>query len=107
MEKELESVLRVLAENFGTTVAHLWEVMVRQALLQGILASVVSAAAIVFVFIMKNKIYESSDDDEALMMIQGIGYVLIFFLILVLGHSVIQVLNPEFHALQTILRSLN
>lgn len=107
MEKELEAVLRVLAENFGTTVVHLWEVMVRQSLLQGLVSSAVSAAAIVFVFIMKNKIYRACEIQEERLMVQGISYILIFFGIIVLGQSIIQAINPEFNALQTILRSLN
>lgn len=79
MQGNLEGILDILAERFGTTIEHLYEVMLRQAYIEAgaSFLSIVFALAFVFFFLKKWqwKLMEwaKSDDDELLGVLGLIG----------------------------------
>ena len=117
MSEELASILAILSEKFGTTVEHLYAVMLHQAAINaGVIAVVWLVCLVSLGFVLSNvrktltKIESSDYEEDGLVMsvvlqLAGIG---IFILTTLLGanHFVTLILNPEFWVIQQILGAL-
>ena len=111
----IEKVLEVLASKFGTTVAHLWGVMVRQQIIEGVYGAVVVIGVLFAVRPMIRWTKKMTKKDE-----RGygddnfggwIGFSVISVLLLIAFFSaldeVVGALNPEYGALKDILLIAN
>ncbi len=112
--QQVSEVLDVLAEKFGTTAAHLWEVLVRQAYVEGglgVLAalffSILSAYALKVLLPRAIAANEKARWPDAFT--QGLVYgaallsgLVAFACVLKIGYF----LNPEYFALQEILKAV-
>lgn len=116
MNSELEHILTLLAERFGTTVNHLWEVMIRQAYISAgvhIFQLVVVVVGFIYGYKLFNWLREEREtaDDEfyydmgviALATLSGFTAVIAFFS---LPDLATKLFNPEYWALQQILDAL-
>ena len=114
--EQLTPLLKELAEKLGTTVEHLWKVLLQQTQVEIALCNLwmgiwlwggiglIVLAIIIIIFVVK------SDEDE----IGAFGVVIIIFIIIIAGigyyvnHSELLTLtkNPEYWALKEVLRTL-
>lgn len=100
----VEKTLEVLSGKFGTTVSHLWQVLVRQEIIDGIFGGVVVIGILLAIkpIIRLTKLMIQKEAEMA-----WIGYGIgLLFLILVFFSAMFEAvgaLNPEYGALKTIL----
>lgn len=105
--KTVEEILTVLAAKFGTTAAHLWDVLVRQAYVEGALAVfwvVVSAVAVYIAArgIGREAKKEYSYNDTGLMW-ASLGILFIVVGGINIDVAVTSLGNPEYAALKLVL----
>ena len=116
--KELQEVLKVLADQFGTTVSHVWEILVKQQMVDSIttIAMIVAMAIICIlsiIVLVRAKKYsdEKNDYDSASVIISGViaiitGVLLVLIVPFCLDNIVTGFVNPEYGALMDILEKL-
>lgn len=100
----IEKTLSVLSEKFGTTIQHLWAVLVRQAVIEGIFNLVVVIVLLGTIPFMvrwaKWLIKEEADS-------QWIGWCIValiqFIFLACSAYAALSLLNPEYYALKQIL----
>ena len=116
MNEKTEILIRELAEKFGTTGQHLWEVMVKQGPISGMINLLV---LIVFIFIsfagyrfLKKKFVKNPNDpyrndDEVVVIFWGIWAVCTFIIVVIsatcLSSVITSIINPEYWALKQLL----
>lgn len=109
--KMTAEVLEVLAEKFGTNVAHLWGILVKQAtisgytdaVLSGVLFIVLALSIGICVWAMKRDGY----DDEWIVLFSGFVGVASLILAPVFGVSAFKhIANPEYYALLEVLNAV-
>jgi hypothetical protein len=101
-----EALIRELAEKFGTTVEHLWGVLVRQAIIMGV-SDCFFIGLLMVAMLWSYKFIQNKYDDiewgvgrSELLIVWGIAMIVSTFLIGVLGTSAVTaLLNPEYWAL--------
>ena len=109
MSTELAQILAVLSETFGTTVEHLWGVIVRQKLTEGTMYIVVPGTLLMLLTLLVRHIFVVSEEepDETLAAFSLAGFVVIVVLAAIaIPLGVLMILNPEYYALQEILRAI-
>ena len=106
--KEVEGVINVLAEKFGSTGRHLWDVLVRQKYISGIMMvsvclifAVISGLAVRWAWRNHNK--EEHKYDEGPIAAGFIGVVIFIICIIVGIFGFMQIVNPEYYALMTVI----
>ena len=116
--KELQEVLKVLADQFGTTVSHVWEILVKQQMVDSIttIAMIVAMAIICIlsiIVLVRAKKYsdEKNDYDSGSVIISGAiaiitGALLVLIVPFCLDNIVTGFVNPEYGALMDILEKL-
>lgn len=111
MSQEITEILNVLAERFGTTVEHLWVVMVRQAYINaiGIVAFYIVTAITTYYlvrFVKTNKKENSFDyfimDNLAVFLMSVVNLIMIVVCVALFGSILTAIFNPEYWALQQI-----
>ena len=121
MSQEIAKVLDLLAERFGTTIEHLWEVMIRQAYIEAIMGIFVFALLLVvnIKFIKWAKPITTNDDHETwekwgvdgVMPVMASGFIMLVIsciaFLMTIDNLVAKLVNPEYWALQQILELLN
>lgn len=116
MSEELSEILNVLAERFGTTIDHLYGVMIKQAYIYGMSLIVIYAlcifAGIWFIrYIKKMSETKSIEDvfmDNPFVFIgSALGLVVIVVMITMLPDLVTMLFNPEYWVLKQILGAFN
>jgi hypothetical protein len=110
MNKEVEAVLDVLAERFGTTIEMLWAVLIKQAIVQsyvalgfvGMCVLLIVGALILWNYALKNpeKVDELEGVGTALTVVAFFGFLLLPF---IMAYAFQRLLNPEFFALKMIM----
>jgi len=122
MNDKTEVLIRDLAEKFGTTVEHLWEVMVRQALVVGVVDLTVLtlwAFALVWAYqVIRVKTYVpkptldninpcSEWDNDKTFVAWKTWAALVFIFVIVLAASLANIIgalvNPEYWAIKKLL----
>lgn len=111
--QEIESILEILAAKFGTTVEHLWEVMVRQSILIGSIELGVIFVWIILAVIalhyIKRKTHGERSEwcDEKKEIAWGILCLFITLATIISGVCISGIIsgivNPEYWALQKLL----
>ena len=116
--KELQEVLKVLADQFGTTVSHVWEILVKQQMVDSIttIAMIVAMAIICIlsiIVLVRAKKYsdEKNDyDSDSVIISRAIAIITGALLVLIvpfcLDNIVTGFVNPEYGALMDILEKL-
>lgn len=116
-DEALAKILNQLSDKFGTTSAHLWQVLLRQAYIDGIeaLAGVIFTTVIMIGVLVKLKssyrVYDNQYDDfseeHIPLIIISCVTVLAFSITLFAAGSVALecFLNPEYYALHEILKT--
>lgn len=116
MSVELERILNLLAERFGTTIEHLYAVMIRQAYIEAAYSLIEMVIMVVFIYYfiarLHGKLREMLKSEDADIAIYG-GICLIFGWIAVIVAFIATIydfrtvlgaaLNPEYWVLQQIL----
>lgn len=117
--KELQEILKVLADQFGTTVSHLWGVLVKQQMIDSIttIAMIVAMAIIcilsIIVLVRHVKKYgdEFSDSEIPVLVSGAIAFVSGLFLMIIVPVCFTDIvtgfINPEYGALMDILEKLS
>ena len=117
MNNETIEMLKVLADKLGTTIEHLWDVLINQAFLSGIASTVFLAVMLIITVLWvrvalarikkeeENGYYSSSDDSVFLwftiiLLIPACGTIST----ILMYEIVTAFLNPEYWALREILR---
>ena len=107
MNKELEQALIILAEKLGTTVDHLWGILVKQAYLNALYA--IGWVVFLGIGILILIAFIRGSDDRAFL--SGFIGLLILIWILVFCFATwfvyIGFFNPEYYALTKLLEALN
>jgi len=112
MDKVTEELIRELAQKLGTTAGHLWEVLIRQAIISSIIDIIVIAAWIFSIILMykfisgkttKKHPNEKPEWGEEMAYLAWIVFVTVFVIILILsGLAISDILsafiNPEYWA---------
>ena len=118
VSKELQEVLKVLADQFGTTVSHVWEILVKQQMVDSIttIAMIVAMAIICIlsiIVLVRAKKYsdEKNDyDSDSVIISRTIAIITGALLVLIvpfcLDNIVTGFVNPEYGALMDILGKL-
>jgi predicted Abi (CAAX) family protease len=115
--KELTPFLEKLATQFGTTIDKLWEALLRQARLDGILSAVYVfivfiVSILVFRFVLrkttpqKGEIYPDWENEESLFAWFIFGIFIFFsglFILVSIDNLTTAFLNPEYWALREVL----
>lgn len=113
--KNVEEILTVLAARFGTTAAHLWEVLIRQAYVNGVLAVfwVVVSAIIVYNAVVRfpkaiDGLKKARFEDEPPFIAQAFLWGAAFVIFIVVGGTNIDTAvqsfgNTEYAALKLVL----
>jgi RsiW-degrading membrane proteinase PrsW (M82 family) len=113
MNEETQKLLQQLAEKLGTTVEHLWQVLIAQARVEAITHSIIFASLFVVIvalwaFLISKEFKD--DDGDVVVVVCGFlaGGTLLYFLILCLEitNIVTGFYNPEYFALKQVLRQL-
>ena len=108
MNETITTMLQTLAEKLGTTVEYLWIVLVAAQRSQGILLALESLIVLAVGGFFGHKLVNNSDDDDG---ISAVGYILYVVAIAIsiplLHYATLRLTNPEYAALQEILRLLN
>lgn len=102
-------LLRELAEKLGTTVEHLWQVLVKQAALGAFDAvlGMVFAGLILWLCRYWIKIQKESEEIGLIQFVAGIGMIIASFIFLLnLYWLFTAILNPEYWALERVLSLL-
>jgi hypothetical protein len=113
MNKETRELLEQLAAKLGTTVDHLWQVLIAQARVEAISECIIFGVIFLLLipaWIVSFKCYKKNKDDfDSGVIFMPVGAVTLFFLI-VLCMSFTGIItgfyNPEYFALKEILRHL-
>jgi len=115
MEKELVPFLEKLSEKLGTTAEHLWQILIKQAPIDGMIdiLSFISSIAVSIIlyfvhkYLEKIKLYDEYEYVGILMICGAIIMMLWFVIsfIVALG-SITAFLNPEYWAFNQILSRL-
>jgi hypothetical protein len=118
MDNKTEALIRELANKFGTTVEHLWGVMIKQAYISSIVDIIqyiiIILAVIAFIKLHKKFLKPAEDDysiyednDEwlpALMFAFGFALTIIVVIsFLSIGSTITGFINPEYWALDHII----
>ncbi len=119
---KIESVLKELATQLGTTVEYLWTIMVTQSVILGVSHALVWLTTTLFVFILIKKFikfYERTtlndrrqDDGEEMFTVAGTIILAIVTVLLTLffiggtATTITKIFNPEFWALEQIMDKL-
>lgn len=115
MIKNTDAVILELADKIGTTGGHLWEALLRQALIYGTIQLLFMAGwVVVLVFayrFMKKRVLEEEWDPEAILLCWVALFSVTSFVIIRYTlelHVIISAfVNPEYWALQRVLNYLN
>lgn len=116
---EITSLLKQLAEQLGTTVDYLWNVLINQAPIHGILNLILFVFTTISIFLLGkyfiwiyNKWTELYDDDKETMhvvLITVFGFLIIIgFIVSIISlpNTLAALFNPEYWALQQVLSLL-
>ncbi len=117
MNEETRKMIEALASKLGTTVEHLWEVLIRQAYISfwtDILYYLITAAIVLFAVKFSLKAWRKSDestwnDDEWRMLPIGLclfALILSIIAVVCVGDTVTKVANPEYWALKEVLATV-
>ncbi len=115
MSDEIAKVLDLLAERFGTTVEHLWQVMVVQSYIAAIYNLIGLVVGIVFIlFVIKRMPYwieaeKDGEDFRALQIIFSVAFcvgLVLYYGMAGIAIIITGIFNPEYLALQKILELL-
>lgn len=105
MSTELAQILAVLAETFGTTIDRLWDVMLWQMTLEGLMGILAFGAIAVIAAMLSRWCTDRVDTDDLIAV-----YFLVVFIIAIalplLSVSLLKLLNPEYYALKMVLEAL-
>jgi len=118
MKEQIAPLLEKLAEKLGTTVEHLWQVLVRQAYIAGvydisfavifILASVVGIPK--FVRLLKNWLQKGGDAEffaPVIAVASIVGWAVVAVIVLSsIRDAVFALANPEYWALKEVLEAI-
>lgn len=109
----VSKILDELAKRFGSTGAHLWEVLVRQAFDSSLINLLVGGGASLFLIGLSGLLFwvgnqESHNcDTDGFYACGGVAGLLgVFILAVILSCNVLGLLNPEYYALKDILGGL-
>jgi uncharacterized membrane-anchored protein len=111
MNDQTEMLIRELANKLGTTVDHLWGVLVRQAPIYGITSVLLFSLFVIVGYLLFKFAYKKSDDDSLLTcdkefywFILIVYYAAFFALLVVNAQSIAAAfLNPEYWALHQLI----
>ena len=116
MNEKTEQLVRELAEKLGTTIEHLWSVLVRHAVIQSIVGLVIIAGLIIVGtlwtrFLLKSTTSEDprwpfDDEIPAILIwaITSLGWLVIVIVVLEkLPVEITALMNPEYWALKQLL----
>ena len=115
MNERLNNALAALAEKLGTSVDHLWAVLVKQAGIEAwvsicLYAVLIVAASLFLRWFSKTEEPKEYSGGEAYSVKVGIGFGSLFVFALIFSMTASEVvsklLNPEYWALKEILRSV-
>jgi uncharacterized membrane protein len=105
----VNEIIGVLAEKFGTTASHLWQVLLRQALIEAkidlgisIFFGITAICLGKFIYYLIKKPEEDWDEKDNIPWLIAIEVVLVLILMAFAVSSLNSFLNPEYRALQTI-----
>jgi hypothetical protein len=105
MGTELSQILAVLAERFGTTVEHLWGVILWQVVAEGWMGVAGFGAIAVVLLVLLRWAAKEGDVDDVIISSLLSALVLAVSMPL-LGMSLLKILNPEYYALKIVLEAL-
>lgn len=118
MDDRTYSLLQELASQIGTTVDFIWPILVRQAYIEGIVGIILyiflAVGIFVYVKIMIVKVWHNidtsdwyEDEKKAGIIILGVMLAVLFIIaILTFSFTISSLVNPEYHAIRTILDSV-
>lgn len=111
MEDRTYQVLLSLAERLGTTIEHLWAVLIKQAVVTGmtnvVILAAVTTAACYLTRIVRIKVFEAAYLRDGAW--AGVSFMWAFIVLLwvyLLPDTVAAIFNPEFWALKQVLTAL-
>jgi len=115
MNERTEQLIRELAEKFGTTAEHLWEVMVRQAVIENTIAFIiyggfVGATIVLWKLAFRGDGLERSfKDEEWRLEVTFLSCAMVFTIVclmsvLFIAGWVSGIINPEYWALKELLK---
>ena len=122
--KELQGILKVLADQFGTTVNHLWNVLVKQQMIDSITTISIIAivgiicilSAIVFIWYTRKYANELVNSGESVLWIPATisgtiaivtGILFVIAIPIYFGDIATGFINPDYGALMDILEKLS
>ena len=114
MNERLNNALAVLAEKLGTSVDHIWEILVRQARISATVDLIQYAAVVVCCMLWWKYRASATSEDWEYAGARSVGVVssgtvlaiLIVVCFICFGNTVSALLNPEYWALQKILGAI-
>ena len=109
--QNINEILDALAARFGTTGVHLWEVLVRQQIIEGVYAIgwLIGAGIFSYLYYKLLKYFHSQDgtywDDWQVGTSCGLGVILgiIIIVAIAMTYDMLGLINPEFYALKVLL----
>ena len=114
MNERLNNALAVLAEKLGTSVDHIWEILVRQARISATVDLIQYAAVAICAMLWWRYKASASAEDWSYAGPKAVGIaasgavmlVLIVICFICFGNTISALLNPEYWALQKILGAI-
>ncbi len=113
LAEDVAGILNVLAERFGTTVEHLWSVMVLQARVEAIqviiaLLTFLAVGMFVIRWIFAHD-FEDGEEESVARGLRVTAYLVVGFLLFlaVIERGVTGLVNPEYWALEQVLKLLS
>jgi len=117
MHKEVEAVLNVLAERFGTTVELLWAILIKQQFVEAIMGAIACLVSLSVIIVLafalvayykKGKFHEfvyDNDLEPPVVIIGLIAFITTLTIFLCnIGPTIGKFINPEYYALRVILQ---
>jgi hypothetical protein len=116
-DDKIAHLLEELANKLGTTIEHLWNILIHQAYVEAfkniaIIAFFIIAEMIIFKYVIKynkGKRFEEIDDDFGFIAVLLFIVILVFIIVITLNlvpETVDAIFNPEYWALNHILKCI-
>jgi len=118
MDKLTEELIIELAKKLGTTAVHLWEVLIRQAIILSVVDIIVIAGWVYCLVFMYRFIDKKTkkikgfnaqwDDEQAIIAWLIFAIVIVIFVIIVgisIGAVISGIINPEYWALKQLIKN--
>jgi uncharacterized membrane protein len=110
--QNVNEIISVLAEKFGTTASHLWQVLLRQVLIEAkidlgisIFFGITAICLGKFIYYLVKKPEEDWNEKNKIPWLIAIEVVLVLILMVFAVSSLNSFLNPEYRALQKVFNS--